>query len=125
MFRSVTKSVLFAALLAAPLAASAADTKSLTPDQAYDKMCRNCHGADGKADTKMGKKYEIDSFADAAWQSKHSDTEIRDVITNGKAKTKMKAYKSKLTPEQIDALVKKIRSFGPQTGAAAPAPAAK
>jgi len=109
--------ILAAALLAAPLAASAADAPAAAPTidakQLYDKNCKNCHGADGKAQTKMGKKYEIDSFADADWQAKHSDEKIREVIANGKPKTKMKAYKSKLSAEQIDALVKYVRTFNP------------
>jgi mono/diheme cytochrome c family protein len=107
----VIPSIVAAALLALPLAASAADAP--TTQQLYDKHCKNCHGSDGKAQTKMGKKHEIDSFADAEWQAKHSDEKIRDVIANGKPKTKMKAYKSKLTAEQIDALVKHVRTFNP------------
>ncbi len=107
----VIPSVIAAALLALPVAASAADAP--TTEQLYNKHCKNCHGSDGKAETKMGKKHEIDSFADAEWQAKHSDDKIRDVIANGKPKTKMKAYKSKLSAEQIDALVKHVRSFNP------------
>jgi mono/diheme cytochrome c family protein len=106
----VIPSLLAAALLAAPVAATAAE---VDVQQLYNKHCKNCHGADGKAETKMGKKHEIDSFADAEWQAKHSDEKIRDVIANGKPKTKMKAYKTKLSAEQIDALTKYVRTFNP------------
>lgn len=112
MIRSTLYPVLAALLLAIPAGASA----DAATDKIYDKSCKNCHGADGKAQTKMGKKHEIDSFADAAWQAKHSDDELRDAITNGVPKTKMKAYKDKLTAEQITALVAKVRSFAPATG---------
>ncbi len=118
-------SILAAALLASPLAAGAADKAAASDvEQVYLKKCKNCHGADGKAETKMGKKHEIDSFADAAWQGRHADDEIRDAITNGVPDTKMKAYKGKLTPEQIDALVGYVRGFHPDK-AEKPAPAAK
>jgi len=117
MTRIVT-SLLATVLLAAPLGAAAAPADAEV-EQVYLKNCKNCHGADGKAETKMGKKHDIDSFADPAWQARHSDEKIRDAIANGVKDTKMKAYGKKLSPEQIDALVRYVRAFG--GGQAAPA----
>lgn len=118
MVRIIT-SLAAVALLATPLFSSAeAPAKDAGVEKVYLKSCKNCHGVDGKADTKMGKKHEIDSFTDAAWQSRHTDDEIREAITNGVKDTKMKAYGKKLSAEQIDALVTYVRGFNPGGGAA-------
>lgn len=127
MVRIIT-SLAAVALLATPLVSSAeAPAKEAGVEQVYLKNCKNCHGTDGKAQTKMGKKHEIDSFADAAWQARHTDAEIREAIANGVKDTKMKAYGKKLSAEQIDALVGYVRAFNPGAAAApekaaAPAP---
>ena len=78
----------------------------------WSAKCKSCHGADGKAQTKMGKKEDIDDLTDAGWQKRHSDEKIRNVIANGSKKNaKMKPYKDKLTPEQIELLVQHIRTL--------------
>ena len=78
----------------------------------WKSKCQGCHGPDGKAKTKMGEKEKIPDLTDAAWQKKHSDADIKETITNGsKDNAKMKAFKDKLTPEQIDGLVKYIRGM--------------
>ena len=78
----------------------------------WKAKCKSCHGVDGKAKTKMGQKESIDDFSQPAWQKAESDAKIRQVITEGSSRnSKMKAYKDKLTPEQIDALVGYIRTM--------------
>lgn len=85
----------------------------------WKAKCQSCHGADGKAKTKMGEKEKIADLTDAGWQKRHSDEKIRDYIANGsKENPKMKPFKDKLTPEQIDALVKHVRSLSSETAAA-------
>lgn len=74
--------------------------------------CRSCHGEDGKAKTKMGQKESIVDLSQPAWQQAESDANIRKVIAEGSTRnTRMKAFKDKLTPEQIDALVGYIRTM--------------
>jgi mono/diheme cytochrome c family protein len=63
----------------------------------YMKKCKNCHGASGDSDTKMGRKLEIPPLN----KSKTSLSKMRKTIENGVADTKMKAYKSKLSAEEI------------------------
>jgi mono/diheme cytochrome c family protein len=78
----------------------------------WKAKCKSCHGEDGKAQTKMGQKESIDDFSSPAWQKHESDEELREVITEGSSRNKkMKAYKDKLTPEQIDGLVRYIRTL--------------
>ncbi|HEX8697685.1 MAG TPA: cytochrome c [Myxococcaceae bacterium] len=99
----------YALVLTLSLAATAyaEETKDV-----WNAKCKSCHGETGKADTKMGQKEKIPDMSNADWQKNHSDEKIRDYIANGsKDNTKMKAFKDKLTPEQIDALVKYIRAM--------------
>lgn len=78
----------------------------------YMAKCKGCHGADGRAQTKVGIKEKVADMTNADWQSRHSDEEIRQVIAEGSPKNKkMKAFKDRLTAEQIDALVKYIRQM--------------
>jgi mono/diheme cytochrome c family protein len=79
----------------------------------WKAKCASCHGEDGKAQTKTGKKEKIDDMTVAEWQSEWTDEKIKKVINEGAKDTKMKAFNKKLTPEQIDGLVKHIRSFKP------------
>lgn len=91
-----------AAASSATSASSAGDGASL-----YQSIgCAVCHGADGKGNAQMK---DIPNFTDAAWQKKASDAEITTVIQNGKPP--MPPYKSRLTDEQVKALVTYIRSF--------------
>lgn len=99
----------FALVLALGLATSAhADGVA----DVWKAKCKSCHGEDGRAKTKMGQKESIADFSQAAWQQAESDAGLREVIANGsKGNTRMKPYKDKLTPEQIDALVGYIRTM--------------
>ena len=98
--------LLLAALALPTLAYAAEDVAPV-----WTKQCKSCHGVDGKGDTEMGKKSKAEDLTTARWQSRHDDAQIRDAIANGVPKTKMKAYKEKLSPEQIDALVGYVRTL--------------
>jgi len=100
----------FALVMALSLAATSAGAEDAA--EVWKAKCKSCHGEDGKAQTKMGQKESIDDLSDAGWQKRHSDEKIREVIAEGSQKNKkMKAFKDKLTPEQIDSLVKYIRTL--------------
>jgi cytochrome c6 len=74
----------------------------------YKAKCATCHGADGKADTPVGKKMGTHDFASPDVQ-KMSDDELTTVIADGKGK--MPGYKKSLAPNQIKDLVGYIRSL--------------
>jgi len=80
--------------------------------QIYQERCVACHGEDGKGKPKKGRELKAKDFTRARWQKHTSDEEIVETITNGIRKKKMPAFKDKLTPEQIRALVPWLRSFG-------------
>ncbi|PTL81889.1 cytochrome C [Vitiosangium sp. GDMCC 1.1324] len=100
----------FALLLSFSLATAAQADESAA--EIWTAKCKSCHGPDGKAQTQMGKKESIVDMSQAAWQQAESDAEIREVIAEGSTRNKkMKAYKDKLTPQQIDSLVAYIRTL--------------
>ena len=72
----------------------------------YKSKCAACHRPDGTGSA-MGKKMGAQDFTSADVQ-KLSDTELADIITNGKGK--MPAYKS-LTADQVKGLVAYIRTM--------------
>jgi cytochrome c6 len=102
--KNLTKAVL--TVLAFTLAFS---TWSLADGAAdYKAKCAMCHGADGKGDTSMGKMMKIRDLSSADVQSQ-SDADLNNIITNGKGK--MPKYDGKLTADQINGLVKYIRTL--------------
>ena len=90
--------------------ANAADAKALYEN----KKCAQCHGADGKGDTKMGKKQGVKDYTDAKVQADLKDDEafkaIKDGLKDKEGKTLMKPAED-LTDDDIKALVKYMRSF--------------
>lgn len=98
------------ALLAIPaLSLCAADGKAL-----YEKDCTKCHGADGKGDTKMGKKYGAKDYTDAKVQNELKDEAaikaIKDGYKDKEGKVVMKPAEG-LSDDDIKALVAYMRTF--------------
>jgi cytochrome c6 len=93
--------------------AATATTRAADVKENWDKQCAKCHGADGKGDTKMGKKLEVKDYTDAKVQAAMTDEEMTKIIKQGKKegdKTKMKAF-TDLTDPEVKALVAHVRSF--------------
>ena len=74
------------------------------------KNCSICHGKDGRGTPNWRKKGQPD-FTDANWHKSRTDAQIFEVTKNGKPKF-MPAYKSKLSDEEITAVVARVRAFG-------------
>jgi cytochrome c553 len=87
----------------------AADAK-----ETWTKTCAKCHGADGKGDTKMGKKLGIKDYTDAKVQAGFTDEEAIKTIKEGKTdkdgNTLMKPVDG-LSDDEIKALVAYVRAF--------------
>ncbi|MEM6290060.1 MAG: cytochrome c [Myxococcota bacterium] len=78
----------------------------------YMKKCKNCHGVSGAADTKIAAKNDIASWKEPGWKGKWTVAKIKNIVANGKAGTKMKSFKSKLTADEIEAVSMYSRSLG-------------
>lgn len=95
-------------LAATALSARAADAKAN-----YEKDCAKCHGADGKGNTKMGKKLGAKDYTDPKFQETLKDEKMFKVIKEGLKEgdtTKMKPAEG-LTDADIKALVAYMRDF--------------
>ena len=99
--RVFTIATAFAVVLSIPLSAAGQDAAAT-----FKSKCAGCHAADGTG-SPMGKKMGAHDFTSADVQ-KMSDTELADIITNGK--NKMPKYAS-LSPEDVKGLVAYIRTL--------------
>jgi mono/diheme cytochrome c family protein len=81
----------------------------------WDNNCTKCHGADGKGQTKIGKKLKLKDYTDAAVQAAMKDEDIVKAITDGvtdeNGKEKMKGFKDDLSADEIKDLLAYIRKF--------------
>jgi len=91
------------------MAAQAGDAKTT-----YDKECAKCHGADGKGDTKMGKKMGAKDYTDAKVQDALTDAAAFKAIKEGfkdkDGKVLMKPSEG-MSDDDIKALVAYMRKF--------------
>lgn len=80
----------------------------------WTESCAKCHGAEGKGDTKMGKKLSIADLTDAKVQAKFTDEQafkaMKDGLKDESGKTSMKAVEG-LTDDDIKALVTHVRTL--------------
>ena len=76
----------------------------------YAAKCAVCHGKDGRGTPNWRAKGQPD-FTDAKWQKARTGAQITGFTKEGKGKY-MPAFKSKLSDEEIVAVVARIRAFG-------------
>jgi mono/diheme cytochrome c family protein len=96
-------------LIAAPLSVRAADAKTN-----WANNCAQCHGADGSANTPMGKKLSAKDLTDPKVQAAFTDAKATQSIKEGVkqgGKPAMKAFGGKLTDDEIKALVAYVRTL--------------
>jgi cytochrome c oxidase cbb3-type subunit III len=73
----------------------------------YKQKCAMCHAPDGKGYSAI----KTPDFTSPKWQESKTDKEIADTIKNGKSGTAMKSFGDQLKEDEIQALVKYIRSL--------------
>jgi cytochrome c6 len=102
-------------LLSAPLLAIAAISFAAPAAENWENHCAKCHGADGKGQTKAGKKLQVKDYTDAKVQAEMKDEEMikatTDGVTDKNGKERMKAFKDELSGDEIKDLVAYIRKF--------------
>ena len=74
----------------------------------FEEHCATCHAPNGSGDSVVGKSMKIPDLRSPAVQSQ-PDTQLADVIANGKAL--MPGFKSSLSNDEIDALVKHVHQL--------------
>jgi len=105
-----------AAVVALALGAAAtaqAQQAQAAPDAAalWARNCASCHGTAGVPNPAMVRSMgAIPDFSDAHTVAGLADSTMVNVITNGKGRT-MPAYRTRLTPEQVRALVTYVKSL--------------
>lgn len=102
--RAVVSLMLAGALVAPAAAQKAAKPK---PQEIYRTRCEQCHGAPDNPDSAEPRM----SFADGDWIHGSDVKTITKIITDGLPGTGMNGFKDQLTPQEIQALVRYIRSL--------------
>ena len=96
-------------LLAITVSVRAGDAKAQ-----YEQSCAKCHGADGKGDTKMGKKLGAKDYTDAKVQDDLKDDAafkaIKEGLKDADGKSQMKPAED-ISDDDIKALVAYMRTF--------------
>lgn len=78
----------------------------------FKSKCVLCHGADGTGNTPLGKQLQAANLHTKDVQKK-TNAELRKVIHDGQ--TNMPPFGDQLSDEQIDQVIKYIRTLGRQT----------
>ncbi len=99
---------------------SASPAAAINAAALFAAKCAVCHGKDG---TGMESMPEVPNFADKAFQRRKTDRQLITSIMVGR--NAMPAFKDRLKPAEIAALVRYVRTFpahAPVVGTAPPAP---
>jgi mono/diheme cytochrome c family protein len=109
----VLASLVFGAILGLGVALFGDETPPTHPSALFKEYCAKCHGDDGKGNTQRGKMLKAQDFTDAEWQADQNDADLIKAVTEGD--DDMPAFGKKLTPEEIESLVKvDVRGFAPK-----------
>ena len=96
-------------LLLALLSLLAASAGAAAPPPAPDGLalftnhCAGCHGDDGRARTRPGKKYSIPDFTEEGWSRDWPLAKVQHMVAEG-VPEKMPGLKDKLTAAEIQAV---------------------
>jgi mono/diheme cytochrome c family protein len=101
-FRSLWTLAVFAVIICAACFAQS------TGEAIFKQKCQACHGADGMANSGVGKVMRVKPVSDAQVK-KLAESEMIELVRNGQGK--MQPYKNDLTAAQIKAAVDYFRTF--------------
>jgi mono/diheme cytochrome c family protein len=107
-FRGVTLTLIVAGTIALAASPSFAAEKKINGANIFTEKCSMCHGMNGKGYAAI----KTPDFTDAKWQAAHPDSELLNAIKNGVKGTAMVSFEGKLSPQEMAAVLKYIRSFG-------------
>ena len=101
-FRSLWELAVFAVIICAACFAQSSG------EEVYKQKCLSCHGADGMANSGIGKVMRVKPVSDPGVR-KLTEAEMIELALNGKGK--MQSWKNELTNAQIKATVDYFRTF--------------
>mgnify|MGYP001256734185 CR=1 FL=1 len=110
------KNVTKIALASLALAFTAGTVFAATAAENWENLCASCHGEDGKAQTRQGKKLKVRDYTDPKVQAEMKDESMLTAILDGyiqNGKMTMKGYREELSEEEAKDLVKFIRELKP------------
>jgi cytochrome c6 len=105
--RIVAKTLAFLIFLGASASLGLGQSASNSAASTYKSNCVSCHGPDGRGSV-VGKSLHAADFHSAQVQQQ-SDGQLADVVAQGRGN--MPAFGTRLSKDQIDALVKYIRTL--------------
>ena len=106
--------VIAGAVLLLGIAAARADDDADLGQDTFNTKCTTCHGKDGKAQTQMGIKLKAKDLTQKASWTGLTDAVIENQIRNGTPTKTMPAFAEKLSPEEIQTVVKYVHVFQPK-----------
>src|SRR5258707_14224855 len=106
--RLLARSLAFAIILGDAVSAGLGQPANNSAASTYKTNCVSCHGQDGRGSA-VGKSLHAADFHSAQVQQQ-SDTQLAGVIAEGRGN--MPAFGTRLSKDQINALVKYIRTLG-------------
>ncbi len=104
------------ALASLALAFATGAASAATAQENWENSCASCHGEDGKAQTKQGKKLKIRDYTDPKVQAELKDDAMLHAILEGyieNGKERMKGFKDELSEQEAKDLVAFIRQLKP------------
>ncbi|HWA28425.1 MAG TPA: cytochrome c [Lacunisphaera sp.] len=110
--KTTTKLMLFSLILPAAACVSYA----ASADENWENSCASCHGADGKGQTKQGKKLKLRDYSDPAVQAEMKDPDMLKAILEGvkdkdSGKERMKSFKDEISEAEAKDLVAFVRKL--------------
>jgi len=104
-----TISTILALVVVAPFLGLSRPSQAQKGQAIFQEQCVGCHGADGKAQTDMGKMVQAADLTSGAVQEQ-SDSKLENAIKSGKKK--MPSFDGKLSDDEIGSVVAYIRQIG-------------
>jgi cbb3-type cytochrome c oxidase subunit III len=98
----------FALVLFIASALAQGQTEAVDGAAVFKKRCSMCHGPEGKGFSAN----KTPDFTSSEWQKSITDEEITETVKNGKKGTPMPAFGSKLSEDEVKAVVGHVRSLG-------------
>jgi len=103
-----------ATLTVAMLFAGALSLAAAPAAENWENTCASCHGADGKGETRQGKRLKLKDYTDKSSLAGMTDEQLFRIVSEGvvvEGKQRKRGYKDEFSADEIKALIQYVRSF--------------